>query len=48
MRGRRGIWRHGVKIEVAMEVVLDGEMMKAHKEVNSKVGGEVDEMWGVC
>ena len=44
MRGRRGIWRHGVKIEVAMEVVLDGEMMKAHKAVNSKVGGEVDEM----
>ena len=37
-----------VMIEVAMEVVLDGEMMKAHKEVNSKVGGEVDEMWGVC
>ena len=37
-----------MKIEVAMEVLLDGEMMKAHKEVNSKVGGEVDEMWGVC
>ena len=33
-----------MKIEVAMEVVLDGEMMKAHKAVNSKVGGEVDEI----
>ena len=31
-------------IQVTIEVVLDGEMMGADKEVNRKVDGEVDEL----
>ena len=31
-------------MEKSMEVVLDGDLVEVDKEVNSKVGGEVDEI----
>ena len=40
MSRRRRIY----SIQVTIEVVLDGEMMGADKEVNRKVDGEVDEL----